>query len=57
MPEAEEIKADLFDPADQDNQRVANLFDDGKWQQLILEYNNGAGRPLDELIAELLERR
>jgi len=36
---------------------LSNLFDDGKWQQLITEYDNGNGKPLDELLEELLERR
>ena len=57
MAEAEEITADLFDPAEKDNQRVANLFDDGKWRQVIKEYNDGEGKPLPELIQDLLERR
>jgi len=55
--DSERIEADLFDPAEKDNQRLSNLFDDGKWQQLITEYDNGNGKPLDELLEELLERR
>ena len=55
MPKTEEIKANLFDPEDKDNQRLANLFDDGKWQQLIKEFDSG--KSLSELIEEILERR
>ena len=55
---AEEIKIDLFDPANKDNQKFANLVDDAKWQKVISEYGNGLGeKSLAELFAEMLEGR
>jgi len=53
----EEIRADLFDPAKKDNQKTVNLFDDGRWRKLIDEYDGGQGRPLGELLDELMEGR
>jgi len=52
-----ELKPDLYDPANPDNYKFVNLFDDAKWKKLIREYDEGTGRPLDELLKELLESR
>jgi hypothetical protein len=54
---AEELKPDLFDPANVDNYKFVNLLDDAKWQRLKQEYAEGTGRPLNELLKELLESR
>jgi len=53
----EEIKADLFEPAEKDTRRFVNLLDAGKWDHLIKEYDAGKGKPLDELLEDLLEGR
>jgi hypothetical protein len=52
-----EIKVDLFDPANKDNQRFINLLDDSKWKKLASDYASGMGKPFDEALEELLESR
>ena len=51
----EEIKPDLFNVDKKDNVRLANLVDEAKWTQLIDGYDEGKGKPLLELLADLLE--
>lgn len=57
MP-VEEIKVDLFDDTRKGNRRFANLLDQGRWQKLVMEYDEGRGeKSLDELLEELLDGR
>jgi hypothetical protein len=52
----EEIKVDLFDEDKEGNKRIANLVDEGRWQQLLSQYADGRGEfTIEQLLEELIE--
>ncbi len=55
MVDTLEIDVDLVDETSSGNQMFTNLVDDGRWNQLIKEYDSGKGEPLPELLLKLLE--
>jgi len=55
MSDTKEIKVDLFEPTDLRNHKFANILDPGSWQKLIAAYNEGKGKSMDELLANLVE--
>ena len=52
----EEIRITLMDETQEGNKQLAKLVDQGRWQQLVSQYDGGRGEfTIEELIEWLIE--